>query len=321
MKEFDNFRDQIGKRVVILGHHNADPDVIGAAQGVKELVYHLNENADVEIVLPNDVSSLSVNMSSMLEISIHENSSIVEPDTIIIVDTGGLNQLGEWAKVIEDSKAKIVFIDHHLPDSEVARVSSLYIVESGATSASEIVYRLMKHHEFTPSVNAAKALLSGIAFDTRHFSMGGAETFRLIAELLDQTGDISEIKDLLRLPSSVSERIARLKAGQRLEFISSDDWVIVFSRLGSFQSSGARALIGLGADIVLVAGEEKGVIRASIRSTNRFYKETQIHLGELASSLGSFFDGSGSGHPTAAGVNAKGSIDDFLEKATELIRQ
>jgi nanoRNase/pAp phosphatase (c-di-AMP/oligoRNAs hydrolase) len=319
-RDYGRLAEFIGCRVVVLGHHNADPDVVGAAQGVKELVTVLRPGSTVEIILPDDVSSLSRSVASSLGIEINEAATVADPDTYVVVDTGSLNQLGVYEQVLRETEASIVFIDHHIHDKATAELSDLYLLEPEASSTSEIVYRMMKHHGVRPSELTAKALLSGIAFDSRHFSIGGAETFRGVAELLDIVGDISEVMDLLASPMDYSEKVARLKAGQRAEVASYGRWAVVFSHLGSYQSSGARALVSLGADLAAVGGEEKGEVRVSMRSTNEFSVLTGVHLGDLASQLGAEFSGSGSGHPTAAGVNCMGSLAAFRKRFFEVVK-
>lgn len=319
-RDYGKLAEFVGRRVVVLGHHNADPDVVGAAQGVKELVTVLRPGSEVEMVLPDDVSSLSRSVASSLGIEISEAATVTNPDTFIVVDTGSLNQLGAYEQVLRGTEARIVFIDHHIHDQATAELSGLYLLEPGASSTSEIVYRIMKHYGVRPGMLTAKALLSGMAFDSRHFSIGGAETFRGAAELLDIVGDMGEVKDLLTSPMAYSEKVARLKAGQRAEVASYGRWTVVFSHLGSYQSSGARALVSLGADLAAVGGEEKGEIRVSLRSTNKFSVLTGVNLGDLASQLGAEFGGSGSGHPTAAGVNCVGSLDSFRKRFFEVVK-
>jgi nanoRNase/pAp phosphatase (c-di-AMP/oligoRNAs hydrolase) len=160
-----------------------------------------------------------------------------------------------------------------------------------------------------------------MTFDSRHFSIGGASLFRAASELLEVVGDVAGVKERLVQPMSYSEKVARLRAGQRSEILSVGEWVTAFSVLGSFQSSGARALVALGADVAAVAGEDKGELRVSLRSSNELFSRTGLHLGELAARLGAEFDGSGSGHPTAAGVNCKGSLDSFRARFFELVRE
>jgi nanoRNase/pAp phosphatase (c-di-AMP/oligoRNAs hydrolase) len=312
----DRFRGVIDGRVIVLCHHNADPDALGAAQGIWELVNTLT-GSEPTIVIPDDASVLSRSIASTLEIELNE-TTVHEADTYIVVDTGSLNQLGGWERPLKETDAKIVFIDHHLPDSEMYELSTLYLVDPDASSASEVVYRLYKHYDIKPSETTSIALLAGIAYDTKHFSMGGPETFQTTSSLLEEVGDISRIKELLSIPSQQSERIARLKAGQRAEIEVVGDWVLAFSRLGSFQSSGARALLSSGADAAVVVGEDKGMLRASFRSKNQFHLLTGINLGEMVGALASRFNGSGSGHPTAAGFNGEGSIEDFMNYVKRL---
>jgi len=308
--EMERFRDVIKGRVIILCHHNADPDALGAAQGVKELIRALID-VKPSIVIPDDASILSRSIAWELGIELQE-TTFQEADTYVVVDTGSLNQLGAWEKPLKESNAGIVFIDHHLPDSEMFELSTLYFVDPEASSASEIVYKLFIHHDVTPSETTSMALLAGVAYDTKHFSLGGPETFQIISSLLEKVGDVSRIKELLSVPSKQSEKIARLRAGQRAEIEVVGDWLLAFSRLGSYQSSGARALLSLGADAAVVVGIDKGMLKASLRSKNQFHRLTGIHLGEVVGTLASRFSGSGSGHPTAAGFNGKGDIEYFM---------
>jgi len=298
------FIEYIGKSVVVLGHHNADPDAVGSAQGVKELIEQLKPDAVVKVVMPDDISKLSAKLIQELELDVREVSSI-DPDTIVIVDSGGLNQLGNWANIILEKKQVVVLIDHHTLDEQLPRQVDLMIHDDGASSTSELVYRLYVKAGITPSVKTSKALLAGIAFDTKFFSLGSSDTFHAVADLLQSIGDVSEIRELMQSDADASEKIARLKAGQRAEIHQVNEWIIAFSELGSYQASGARALIQLGADLAIVIGEEKKETRASLRSTQTFYNETHIHLGELISEFSNEHGGMGSGHPTAAGYNGE----------------
>jgi nanoRNase/pAp phosphatase (c-di-AMP/oligoRNAs hydrolase) len=99
-----------------------------------------------------------------------------------------------------------------------------------------------------------------------------------------------------------------------------DGWIIAISDLGSYQSSGARALISLGVDVAIVTGTEKQATRSSLRSTNRFYSETGIQLGELVNKISKELEGEGSGHPTAAGFNGSCSVDEFNNSIFEEIK-
>jgi nanoRNase/pAp phosphatase (c-di-AMP/oligoRNAs hydrolase) len=172
-----------------------------------------------------------------------------------------------------------------------------------------------------PTSDVARALLIGIAYDSKHFTIATPTTLNAASALLEINGSIEEVLSLLRPERNRPESIARLKAAQRMKLHPLESWTLATSQLSSFQASAARALIGLGADASAVCGSEKGDLRASLRSTDRFYQGTNIHLGEVARALGNEFGGAGSGHPTAAGVNGVGDSESFLKRFVEIISE
>lgn len=313
-----SFIEYIGESVVILGHHNADPDAVGAAQGVKELIENLKPDANIHVVMPDDISRLSMQIIASLGLTVSENYSGAF-DTIVAVDSGGLNQLGEWGEVIKAHQQVIVVIDHHTLDDELSHCTDLLIHDDEASSASELVYRLYEQYAVTPSIKTAKALLAGVVFDTKFFSIGTSKTYEKVSGLLAYIGDLSQIMSLFKTETDVSERIARIKTAKRAEIHRIQEYVVVFSEVGSYQASGARALISLGADLAIVVGEEKNGLRASLRSTQGFFDTSGVHLGKLVSGYSDVFGGSGSGHPTAAGYNGISSYDDFKRELLKFL--
>lgn len=310
--------DYIGESVVVVGHHNADPDAIGSAHGIKELIEALKPDSVVEIVMPEDISSLSKKIIEELDLKVHEKSSKLF-DTVIVVDSGGLNQLGKYEKTIKTHDKVTVFIDHHNLDDNISQYIDLLIHDKWVSSTCELVYRLYEEYKINPSSLASKALLAGIMFDTKYLSIGNSETLRTAAKLLENIGDISDIKSLMQMDTDMSERIARIKTAQRSELHRVHDWLIVLSDVRSYQASGARALVSLGADLAIVTGSDKGKLRASLRSTQKFYIKTGIHMGDLVTKISDGFNGTGSGHPTAAGFNGTGSSDDFKKELLRII--
>ena len=316
------FLEYIGESVVVLGHHNADPDAVGAAQGIRELVERLKPDTYVEVVMPDDISRLSMKIIQELGLDVAEKSP-AQYESIVMVDSGGINQLGEWEKTVKSHTGVKILIDHHTLEDDLSKHLDLLIHDDEASSTCELVFRVFQDYNLVPTVKTSKALLAGIVFDTKYLSLGDSRTFQTVSNLLQNIGDISEVRSMLFQENDVSERIARLKTAQRLELHRFGDWVVVFSEVGSFHASGARALISLGADLSVVMGSENDELRASLRSTQPFFTGTEVHLGELVSEVSEMFGGAGSGHPTAAGFNGSGEIIEFkkalLDKITEKI--
>jgi len=318
--DLERLRELLGGRVLLICHHNADPDAVGAAYGVGELARSLDPSTDAVIVTPGGASRLSREVMAELGIEASKNLSLGGADAIVVVDTATMNQLDGFGEIVKSADVPKIFIDHHSPHQTIASIASYTIIDESASSTCEIVHDLYKGFGITPSANVARALLIGIAFDSRHFSIGTSKTLKSASQLLEIDGSLEDILSMLASDRSRSEKIARLKAAQRLELHEVQGWTIATSNLSSFQASAARALIRLGADVSMVAGKDKNELRASLRATEMFYRETKLHLGsDVAKVLGEEFKGAGSGHPTAAGVNGTGDLDSLLSRAVAII--
>lgn len=305
-------------RIGIFCHQNADPDSICSAFALKNLIKS-QKNEQIDIILPNQANSLGKKIINYFDIDII-NQPHDKYDNIFVVDTGSLNQLKPYDEWIKSFKRSIIFIDHHSKDEEISKLSEYYLINEEATSVSEIIYSLYKKNNQKPTLKTIKVLLCGIAFDSKFFQIGTSSTYKTISELIELGAPINEIKRILTNEMDNSEKIARLKASQRTNIVNVGKWLIVSTEVGSFQASAARGILSLGADLVIVASKEKEKIKASIRSTEKFYYETNLNLGGIFSKeLAKEFNGTGGGHSTVAGINAEGDVKKFLEKAIDLI--
>jgi bifunctional oligoribonuclease and PAP phosphatase NrnA len=304
--------------ISIICHHNADPDAIGAAYAMKRLIETINPEAVTELLYPDTASQLSGKIMAHYSIEA-SNQQRTSADTVVVVDTGSLIQLENLRPLVEEANVRI-FIDHHGRDAEIERLATLYISDEEATATCEIITDLWRAYGLEPPREVAEVLFLGILFDSKHFGIGSPHLLRTAAHLMDLGATLSGAKELLQGTLDQSERIARLKSAQRLTIHRIGPWLIASSNLSSFQASAARGLIGLGADVAILAGNDKNEIKASIRSTEDFRATTGIHLGDdVAKPLAESFSGAGGGHPTAAGVNGVGDSEVFLKKAIDYL--
>jgi len=320
-KEIESFRSLVKGRVLLLCHHNAAPDSLCAAYATKLLVERMDPQNEGVIVLPGGASRLSKRVIGKLGIEASTEASLEDTGVFIALDTATISQLEDWGDVVSSSRIPTILIDHHTLHESLSKISSLHIVDEAATSTCEIVYGLYETLDIPVSPKAARALLVGMAFDSRHFSIGTARTLDVASRLIEIDGPLNEVFAMLQGEVVRSERIARLKAAQRTKLHDIGGWVVATSTLSSFHASAARALISLGAEVAIVCGKENEKIRASLRSTDHFYDETSIHLGEISRALGESFSGEGSGHPTAAGFNGEGDLQLFLQTVVGLIKE
>ena len=310
------------KLVVLLCHHNADPDAICSAYAFKSLLKQLIPNLKVEIGAAQGISRLSKHLLKHLPIETKTQPNVENADAIVLLDTNTIQQLNRLSEKVKTSKAPIIVIDHHAPHPETEQIARLSITNEEASSTCEIVYNFYKQMNVKPGEKEAKALFLGIAFDTRHFIIAKSSTLKTVAELTDAGVNAQETLSLLSLPMDFSERVARLKASRRAKITKINEWIIAFSHVSAYQASAARAIIDLGAHVAVVAGQKNENIEISLRSTHEFYKKTGIHLGkDIAKPLGEYLHGMGGGHPTAAGVNGVGYIETGLKRCLRLLKE
>ena len=323
-REVVSLLDQVkAKRVLLLCHQNADPDALCASFAMSELLEQIRQAVEVEIASPEGVSRLSKKVMDSLPVTVKEEKPRFEgADVIFMLDTNTVLQLGDWSNEIMTAEAPIVVIDHHASHPETEKMSTIYIHEENSSSTCEIVLRFFKGLDLKPSQLVAKALFLGIAFDTKHFILANSETFKAVDYLVDTGVNAKEALSLLSLPMNLSERIARLKAGQRVKLTRINDWIVGFSHVRSFQASAARALIELGAHVAIVVGKKDDEVQISLRANQDFYKSTNFHLGrDLAKPLGEYLHGMGGGHSTSAGIAGTGDFDIVVKRCMRILKQ
>lgn len=308
--------------VLLLCHHNSDPDAICSAYALQGLLKKLRPDTVVEIGAGEGISKLTKIILENISIIVNTTPNVENAQVIILLDTNTIQLLGKLAEKVEKSAAPIIVVDHHAPHPETLQRAALSITRENASSACEVVYEFFKQANIKPSLNESKALFLGIAFDTRHFVLANASTFKTVAELCETGLNPQETLPLLTLPMDFSERIARIKACRRAKLVKTGKWIIALSHVSVYQASAARALVDLGVHVAAVAGKRNDNVEVSLRCTRDFNLETGIHLGrDIAKPLGEHLGGMGGGHATAAGANGSGDLKTGLKHCLLLLKE
>jgi nanoRNase/pAp phosphatase (c-di-AMP/oligoRNAs hydrolase) len=310
------------KLVVLLCHHNADPDAICSAYAFASLLKRLRPKMEVEIGAAQGISRLSKHFLKYLLLELKTEPNVENADAIVLLDTNTVQQLNNLAEKVKTAKAPIIVVDHHAAHPETEKMAKICITNEESSSTCEIVYNFFKQAGIKPAEEEAKALFLGIAFDTRHFVLANSSTLKAVAELIDAGVNAQEALSLLSLPMDFSERVARLKACRRAKIFKIGEWILAFSHVSAFQASAARAIVDLGAHVAVVAGQKNENMEISLRCTREFHETTGIHLGrDIAKPLGEYLRGMGGGHSTAAGVNGIGDIEAGLKRCLRLFKE
>ncbi|MDH5703508.1 MAG: DHH family phosphoesterase [Aigarchaeota archaeon] len=305
------------EKVSLVTHAGGDPDSVGASVALKSLIHHLSPRAAVDIVIPEAPTARSRRMLNYLG-SQAKTKIDKDASTIILVDIGSVMKLRQVAAEIAQGNRMVVVLDHHVP-VERYPANARNFVDEEKSSTCEIVYDLCQLASYPISKKDAEAIFGGMYFDSARLALASTETLRKMADLAALGVNPAKVIENLQVPMDRSEKIARLKAAQRARILDLNGKIAAVSYVGSFQSSAARALLSLGADISIVGGESKGAVAVALRSTPSFHRDTKVNLArDIAAVLGERFSGAGGGHVSAAGVVCRGQLEDVLQDAVQI---
>lgn len=309
--------------IIITSHKNADPDSVSSAIVLSRFIQTITHKKPY-IVFPEGCNEVSKKIVRELDLFnyIYDHDFLLRTflrysdPLYIVVDASNSSQLGILKDLVLNSR--YILIDHHRPGDLVYN-ATISLVDPLVRSTSELVYSVVRRYYVFDALDAI-LLLAGIVYDTRRFLLASPNTFLVAGDLLRIKGvDYDFILDMLRVEMDISERIARLKAVQRLGFKRVDKYIIAYTYVGAFESSVARSIIDLGADVSIVASSNKE-LRIVARARKSFYKELGISLGvDVMPKVGEYIGGSGGGHDTAAVASGTGDIDKALEYTILLI--
>ncbi|MCW4023774.1 MAG: DHH family phosphoesterase [Candidatus Bathyarchaeota archaeon] len=318
----DLLKEKNASFALLLCHKNADADAICSAYAFQCLLKRFLPDLISEIGTPQGVNKPSKRLLEQLPITVNCKPNIESADVLFLMDTNTIEQLDQVSDAIKKSAAPVVIIDHHAPSPETVNTCKVCIIEEHAAATCELVYDLYRQANVKPTLNEAKAMFIGIAFDTRHFALASSATLKALGALVDSGIDAQETLAMISLPIDNSERLAKLKACKRAKIIKINDWIIALSHVSAYQASAAKSLVDLGAHMSAVAGKKEDKIEISLRCSRHFHQQAGVHLGtDIAVPLGELLGGVGGGHAMASGVSGTGEIDEALKMCLKLLKQ
>ena len=309
-------RSLSGMRVAILIHSGGDPDSIGAAYVLSNILRSLM-GCEPLFKIPEPSTHT---LAFLDRLGVSQSEEVGSAEAYLILDCGSPEQLGDLERVLESGK-RIIVIDHHSTSIESFSGKAEVYVSDEYSSVCELVFDLVSRLGYELSTREREALFAGIYYDTVRLSVADSEALRKICALASDHVNPRELLQGLEIRMDLSERIARLKAAARLKIYRAGGWLIVVSKLSSFQSSSARSLVNLGAHVAMVGGESEDGITVSFRALRDFIEATGINLGkDIAARIGAEFGGHGGGHSSAAKAYCvRGSLEEILRRCVELI--
>ncbi len=300
--------------VMIMGHENADIDVLGAAMGLYRIA--CSREKDTNIVLEYSNPTIDTIMTKIQKDDEYENLFIGRAEALdkvntrtllIIVDTHRA-AFTECPQLLNYTD-QVVVIDHHRKGADFIQDAVLTYQETYASSTCEMVTEILQYVEEKPKLRPleAEALYAGIVIDTKNFTFKtGVRTFEAASYLRRQGVDTFTVKQLFQNDLKTYTSISNVV--REAEIINDRIAVSVCaSNVKSAQLIAAQAadqllsLSGIAAAFVLsTAG-------AAVFISGRSFGDINVQV--ILEKLG------GGGHFTVAGAQIEGiSVEEAKEK-------
>jgi len=237
-------------------------------------------------------------------------------DLVISLDSSDLKRLGHFPQMPAFGSAPLLNIDHHLTNLNFGTVN---LVDAGASSAAEVVLRLLEYVAVPLNAEIATCLLTGIVTDTRGFRTSNVtiQVMEAALRLMQAGASLPYIThhSLNRRPTEMillwRAALARLQVEDRVIWTSIP---LAMRRVVGYSGNGDAGLASflISADdadvaVVFVEGED-GCVEVGLRAVPGF------DVAQVALQHG------GGGHTLAAGCTLPGPMEEAQVRLLAALR-
>ncbi|MCA9079986.1 MAG: bifunctional oligoribonuclease/PAP phosphatase NrnA [Planctomycetaceae bacterium] len=306
------------QRFVITSHVRPDGDALGSELGLAGILTGLGKS--VRIINPSATPDhLSFLDPEGTILKIKEDVSIeqaCETDVHIVVDTSAWQQINSVRKVLEQTSARKVVIDHHVSSDDMGATE---FKDTTAAATGVLIAEFASALGVTLTARQAQALFCATATDTGWFRFPNADarTYRTVAALIDAGAQPSLLYRELYERSSLERLKLHSVVLSRVDLACDNRLAHTYVERKDFAETGAHptdtedlvnvalAINGLDAAFILVE-QIDGRVKASLRS------RSELNVAAIAENFG------GGGHKQAAGAMLHGPIPEARQKLLSL---
>ena len=308
-------------QVFVVGHKNLDMDALGSAVGMQLFASNITENSYAVY----DADQMSPDIERAVKFLEKEGVTKLLPlaDAMRLVTKRSLLILVDHSKTaLTLSKdfyelfTQTIVIDHHRRDQDFPENAVITYIESGASSASELVTELIQFQNSKKnrlSRMQASVLMAGMMLDTKNFtSRVTSRTFDVASYLRTRGSDSIAIQEIAATDFEEYREVNELilqgrKLGADVLIAQAKDSTTYDTVVISKAADAMLAMSGIEASFVL-AKNTQGFISISARSRSK------INVQRIMEELG------GGGHFNLAAAQIENmSLSEVGEKLTQLV--
>lgn len=192
-------------QVFVVGHRNLDMDALGSSLGMQlfasniiEQAYVVYDDQQTASDIQRAIKKLSLEGADYLLTLSEAMNRVTNRSLLIMVDHSKLALT--LSKEFFDRFSQTIVVDHHRRDEDFPENAVIAYIESGASSASELVTELIQFQNSKKNrLNKIQAsiLMAGIMLDTKKFtSRVTSRTFDVASYLRNRGSDSVVIQDI-----------------------------------------------------------------------------------------------------------------------------
>ena len=174
------------ERFVISSHVRPDADAIGSEIGLARLLESLGKSVKIvnTSATPANLIFLDPGRQAQQLGAVAKPEDVTGAEVHIVVDTSSWAQLSDVGKLMRDSSAKRVVIDHHVSSDDLGAIE---FKDTTSEATGSLIFQLSEAMGVNPGADAATALFAAIATDTGWFRFAAvsAETMRIAGRLIE----------------------------------------------------------------------------------------------------------------------------------------
>ena len=308
-------------QVFVVGHKNLDMDALGSAVGMQLFASNITENSyavyDADQMSPDIERAVKFlekeGVTKLLPLA-NAMKLVTNRSLLILVDHS--KTALTLSKDFYELFTQTIVIDHHRRDQDFPENAVITYIESGASSASELVTELIQFQNSKKnrlSRMQASVLMAGMMLDTKNFtSRVTSRTFDVASYLRTRGSDSIAIQEIAATDFEEYREVNELilqgrKLGSDILIAQAKDSMSYDTVVISKAADAMLAMSGIEASFVL-AKNTQGFISISARSRSK------INVQRIMEELG------GGGHFNLAAAQIEDmSLSEAGEKLTQLI--
>ncbi len=303
------------KNIAVSGHISPDGDSIGSCIAMTLYLRKVfrDEDKDIRLYL-EDIPDCFKGIGG--DEIIDNSFADFDIDTYILIDTAP-DRMGPGEKLYKKAD-KTINIDHHISNSEGS--GDINIIDPGASSAAEMVFRLMDEKYLDKTI--ASWIYLGIVHDTGVFKYPATspDTMRAVARLMEEKIDCQYLVDKTYYEKSFKQNTTCAKIVLSSKLYLNGKVIIGSISMKEMADEGIvkNDFEGVINQLRVTEGTEVAIfmypmndatMKVSLRSKEK------VDVSKICEAFG------GGGHIRASGFYHKGTEEEIREKLLELLEK